>query len=260
MVGFFCRGKHLLRAEFSRSALLIGEAGLARLARARVAVFGIGGVGSWAVEALARAGPGRLVLVDHDRVAVSNLNRQLEATWATIGQLKVKAMAERLHSINPEADVEALAAFYRAETAAQLVRPDYDYILDAMDTLSAKVDLISRALALGVPLISSMGAGNRLEAGGFRVADISETYGCPLARSVRRALKARGITRGVKVVFSPDPPLKPRPAAEEPAPGRRSIPGSISFVPPVAGLLMAGECVRTLLRAASLPGEKGDTL
>ncbi|HHY92643.1 MAG TPA: tRNA threonylcarbamoyladenosine dehydratase [Firmicutes bacterium] len=245
-----------MREQFSRTALLIGDTGLACLAAARVAVFGIGGVGSYAVEALARAGVGHLVLVDHDRVAKSNLNRQLEATWDTLGRLKVEAMAERIHRINPEADVETLPTFYNTETAEKLVRQDFDYILDAMDTLSAKVDLICRALALGVPIISSMGAGNRLEAGGFRVADIGETWGCPLARAVRRALKERGITRGVKVVFSPDPPLKPLPAQEEPPPGRRSIAGSISFVPPVVGLFMAGECVRSLLRAATVRSDQ----
>lgn len=236
-----------MREEFSRTALLIGEAGLKRLAISRVAVFGIGGVGSFAAEALARAGVGHLVLVDHDRVARSNLNRQLHATQATIGRLKVEAMRERILSINPEAEVEAWPLFYGQDTAAKLVRPDYSYILDAMDTVSAKVDLIYRAAMLGVPIISSMGAGNRLQAGGFRVADIAETYGCPLARIVRRKLKERGMARGVKVVFSTDPPLKPLPTREPLPPGRRSIPGSISFVPSVVGLLMAGECVRDLL-------------
>lgn len=236
-----------MREEFSRTALLIGEAGLKRLAISRVAVFGIGGVGSFAAEALARAGVGHLVLVDHDRVARSNLNRQLHATQATIGRLKVEAMRERILSINSEADVEALPFFYNEDTAAMLVRPDYSYILDAMDTVNAKVDLIYRATMLGVPIISSMGAGNRLQAGGFRVADIAETYACPLARIVRRKLKERGIPRGVKVVFSPDPPLKPLPTSEPLPPGRHSVPGSISFVPSVVGLLMAGECVRDLL-------------
>ncbi|MDK2882966.1 MAG: tRNA threonylcarbamoyladenosine dehydratase [Bacillota bacterium] len=236
-----------MREEFSRTALLIGEAGLKRLAASRVAVFGIGGVGSFAVEALVRAGVGHLVLVDHDRVARSNLNRQLHATQATIGRLKVEVMRERILSINPEAEVETVPLFYDKDSAARLVHLDYSYILDAMDTVSAKIDLICRAKALGVPIISSMGAGNRLQAGAFRVADIAETYGCPLARIVRRKLKERGVVRGVKVVFSPEPPLKPLPTSEPLPPGRHSIPGSISFVPSVVGLLMAGECVRDLL-------------
>lgn len=246
MVGSFFGGRKV-REEFSRTALLIGEAGLEYLASARVAIFGVGGVGSFAAEALARAGIGHLVLVDPDRVVRSNLNRQLMATQATLDQLKVEAMRDRIHSINPEAKVDTRAVFYNQETADALLDPEYTYVLDAMDTVSSKVDLICRCLRLGLPVISSMGAGNRLQAAGFRIADIAETYGCPLARVVRRELKRRGIAGGVKVVFSPEPPLRPRPAAEKPAPGRRTVPGSISFVPSVAGLLMAGECVRDIL-------------
>lgn len=230
-------------------ALLIGEEGLAKLARATVAVFGIGGVGSFAVEALARAGIGHLVLVDPDSIEKSNINRQLHATVNTIGQSKVLVMKERILNINPAVKIEARRERYTPEHGATLIRPDYTYIIDAVDDVPAKVDLIVRAKESNIPIISSMGAGNRLNASGFRIADISETSGCPLARVLRRRLRKLGITTGVKVVFSPEPPLKltynQNGQGSQP-PG----PGSISFVPPVAGLLMAGECVRDLLQSS----------
>ncbi|MGI6604314.1 MAG: tRNA threonylcarbamoyladenosine dehydratase [Firmicutes bacterium] len=236
-----------MREEFSRTALLVGEDGLRKLAAAKVAIFGVGGVGSFAVEALARVGVGKLVLVDHDRVMKSNINRQIMALQSTVGRLKVEVLRERIHDINPLAIVETKAVFYSAATADDLLHPDYTYVLDAMDTVSAKVDLIVRCVRAHVPIISCMGAGNRLQAAGFRVTDISDTEGCPLARVVRREVRKRGVVSGVKVVFSPDPPLTPLPVLDPPTPGRRKVPGSISFVPPIAGLLMAGECVRDIL-------------
>ncbi|MGI6128572.1 MAG: tRNA threonylcarbamoyladenosine dehydratase [bacterium] len=231
--------------QFSRTSLLIGEKGLAKLAKAKVAIFGIGGVGSFAVEALARAGVGRLVLIDPDCVEKSNLNRQLQATLHSIGQPKVFSMKERVLSINPSAQVDAIFKRYEPSTAPALFCQDYDFVLDAVDDVSAKVDLIVRSMELHIPIISSMGAGNRLSADGFQVADISDTRGCPLARVVRRKLKEKGITTGVKVVFSPVPPIKF--TYDKQQQEKRPVPGSISFVPPVAGLLMAGECVRDLL-------------
>ena len=235
-----------MQEEFSRTVLLIGEEGLDKLSRVTVAVFGIGGVGAFAVEALARAGIGKLVLVDPDRVERSNINRQLHATQSTIGCPKVLAMKERVANIIPSVQVEIKMQRYALETASTLLRSDYSYVLDAMDDVLAKVDLIMRARQLGVPIISSMGAGNRLSAAHFRVADISGTRGCPLARKVRCNLRDVGITSGVKVVFSPEPALKPTYRARELG-SRRHVPGSISFVPSVVGLLMAGECIRDLL-------------
>lgn len=235
-----------MQEQFSRTALLIGEEGLAKLSRAKVAVFGIGGVGCFAVEALARVGVGKLVLIDPDCIEKSNINRQLHATLYTLGQPKVKVMKERVLSINPIAQVEAIKERYTPEAASTLLRTDYSYILDAVDDVPAKVDLIARAKELHIPIISSMGAANRLNAADFRVADISETTGCPLARVVRRQLRQRGITDGVKVVFSPAPPLKPT-YNQLHTERQRPVPGSISFVPPVVGLFMAGECVHDLL-------------
>lgn len=231
-----------MREEFSRTALLIGEEGLNKLSQAMVAVFGIGGVGGFAVEALVRAGIGKLILVDPDYVEKSNLNRQLHATVTTVGRPKVAVMKERILSINPTALVEAKRERYTSENAESLLCSDYSYIIDAIDDVQAKVDLIVRAKELNIPIISSMGTGNRLSAAKFRVADISETSGCPLARMVRRKLRELGVTNGVKVVFSPEAPMKPTYNKNN----KQQL-GTISFVPPVAGFLMAGECVRDLL-------------
>jgi tRNA A37 threonylcarbamoyladenosine dehydratase len=225
---------------------LLGAAGLEKLAAARVAVFGLGGVGSFAVEALARSGIGHLVLVDHDRVSLTNLNRQLPATLATLGQLKVDVMKRRIEDINPRAVVESYPVFYTPELGGELLTPDYDYIIDAVDTVTAKVDLIRRSRELGIPIVSSMGAGNRLDPEKFQVADISATHTCPLARVMRRELRRLGITSGVKVVFSTEPPLKVGGKGED-GEGRKQVPGSVSFVPPVAGMILAGVVVRDLL-------------
>ena len=223
---------------FSRTRMLLGDAAMDRLKAARVAVFGIGGVGGHAVEALARSGVGALDLVDSDRVALSNLNRQIIATRDTLGMLKVEAAKARVLSINPDCAVETWPVFFLPETADRFDFTQYDYVIDAIDTVAGKLRLIEAAKAAGVPVISSMGAGNKLDATAFRVADISETSVCPLARIMRRELKKRGIDH-VKVVFSTEPALVPAPTEEPTA--RRSTPGSTAFVPAVAGLILAGE-------------------
>lgn len=246
--------------KFSRTEKLIGPEGLTILEASKVAVFGVGGVGSFAVEALARAGIGSLMLVDFDEICVTNINRQIPALHSTVGRPKVEVMKERIVDINPSAQVAAIKQFYSPETADSFFVTSWDYIVDAVDTVEAKVDLIYRAKQLNIPIISSMGAGNRLEPYSLGVADISETKGCPLARVVRKELRKLGISSGVTVVFSPDPPLRPFNApnpsqkitekSDAAAQGfRRKVlfPGSISFVPSVAGLLMAAHVVNYLI-------------
>jgi tRNA A37 threonylcarbamoyladenosine dehydratase len=230
--------------EFSRTELLIGKEALARLKCAKVAVFGIGGVGSFVVEGLARAGIGRLVLVDSDVVSLTNLNRQLIATRKTLGRPKVEVMKERILEINPEAEVTIHQAFYLPDTAPELLQDDYDYIVDAVDTVTAKIDLIVQAKKRGIPIISCMGAGNKMDPTCFKVADIYSTSVDPLAKVMRRELKSRGIDT-LKVVYSAEPPIKPMKSEEEST--KKQIPGSISFVPPVAGLIIAGEVVKDLI-------------
>lgn len=260
---------------FSRTRMLLGGKAMERLAGARVAVFGIGGVGGYVCEALARSGVGAFDLVDSDRVCLSNLNRQIIATHKTIGQYKVDAMRERIREINPEADVRVYRCFFLPENAAGFPFAAYDYVVDAVDTVTAKIELILRAKEKNVPVISSMGAGNKLDGSRFRVADLYQTSVCPLARVMRRELKKRGVT-SLKVVYSEETPVdvceetqgagfaepesgaqgagtvESGPAAQEAgaetresAP-RRRIPGSTAFVPSVAGLLIAGEVVKDL--------------
>ena len=229
----------------SRTRMLLGDEAIEKLAKARVAVFGIGGVGGYVVEALARSGIGAMDLVDSDRIVLSNLNRQIIATRDTLGMLKVDAAKTRVLSINPECEVRTYALFYLPETADQFDFSQYDYVVDAIDTVAGKVHLIEAAKAAGVPVISSMGAGNKLDPSAFRAEDISKTTVCPLARVMRRELRKRGIEH-VKVVYSPEPPLSPAPSDEEPAAGRRSTPGSIAFVPAVAGLILAGEVIKDI--------------
>jgi tRNA A37 threonylcarbamoyladenosine dehydratase len=231
---------------FSRTRMLLGDAAMDRLKAARVAVFGIGGVGGHAVEALARSGVGALDLIDSDRVALSNLNRQIIATRDTLGMLKVEAAKARVLSINPDCAVETWPVFFLPETADRFDFTQYDYVIDAIDTVAGKLRLIEAAKAAGVPVISSMGAGNKLDPTAFRVADISETSVCPLARVMRRELKKRGIDH-VKVVFSTEPALVPAPTEEPTA--RRSTPGSTAFVPAVAGLILAGEVIKDLIES-----------
>lgn len=237
----------MIREEFSRTALLIGEQALARLAAARVVVFGIGGVGSYTVEALARAGVGRLLLIDDDTVARSNINRQLHATSETIGRYKTELMAERVRAINPAAAVETREAFCLPENVAELLREDCDYIVDAVDTVSAKLAIVERAGELQTPVISAMGAGNKLDPARFEVADIFSTTVCPLCRVMRRELRRRGVT-SLKVVYSREEPRAPLCPPQEPtgAHPKRQTPGSISFVPPVTGFIIAGEVIKDL--------------
>lgn len=232
--------------KFSRTARLIGEAGVLKLAESSVIVFGIGGVGSFAVEALARAGVGRLTLVDNDVIAETNINRQLHATTKTVGRLKVEVMKERIVEINPEAEVEALRLLYLPASAERFFHRRYDYIVDAIDMVTGKIDLAVQAAKYSIPLISCMGAGNKLNPALFEVADIYDTSVCPLAKVMRRELKNRGIEK-LKVVYSKEKPLTVIEDMEEK--GRRSqLPGSISFVPSAAGLILAGEVVKDILK------------
>lgn len=232
-----------MRPEFSRAALLLGAEAMAKLRKSRVAVFGVGGVGGSAVEALARCGIGALDLIDSDRVSVSNINRQVIALHSTVGQLKVDAAAARVRDICPEIEVRRRACFFLPENADEFDFSEYDYVVDAIDTVSGKLEIILRARAAGVPVISAMGAGNKLDPGRFRVADISETKVCPLARAMRGLLRKRGVEH-LKVVYSEEPPRAPLETIEE---NGRVLPGSLSFVPPVVGMMLAGEVVRDLI-------------
>ncbi len=235
--------------DTSRTAMLIGQAGVDRLAAAKVAVFGVGGVGGSVCEALVRAGVGELHLFDHDRVSPSNLNRQMTALQSTLGQLKVDVMARRAADINPACRVAANAVFYLPENADAYPLGGFDAVVDAVDTVSAKLEIIRRAKAAGVPVFSSMGAGNRLRAECLEVADISRTSGCALARVVRKELGKLGI-RDVPVVYSRESAIKPEDGSAEgqpPGAGGRPVPGSISTVPAAAGLILAGLVIRCLL-------------
>jgi len=232
--------------QFSRTGLLLGSEGMERLRRARVAVFGVGGVGGYTVEALARSGIGTLDLIDDDQVCLTNLNRQIHATHSTLGRYKVDVAKERILDINPAAQVNVYRTFYMPETAAQFDFRQYDYVVDAIDTVTGKLSLACQAQEAGVPLISSMGAGNKLDATAFRVADISKTSVCPLARVMRRELKKRGIEH-LKVVYSTETPLTPLgEAADREGSRRHQVPGSCAFVPSVVGLIIAGEIIRDL--------------
>ena len=235
-----------MREEFSRMGLLLGEEALSRLEGARVAVFGLGGVGGYTVEALARAGIGHLDLIDSDTVSVSNRNRQILATRSTLGLPKTEAAKRRVLDINEEAQITTWELFYNADTADQIDLSKYDYIVDAIDTVTAKLLLIQRAHEAGTPIISCMGTGNKLDPTAFQVTDISKTSMCPLARVMRKELGKRGI-KHLKVVYSQEEALTPHGAEEEMAAlGKRQIPGSVSFVPGAAGLILAGEVIRDL--------------
>ena len=233
---------------FARTRLLLGDEGLARLAASRVAVFGVGGVGGFAVEALARSGVGALDLVDSDTVDSTNLNRQIIATLPAVGRPKVEVAAERVASINPACTVQAHRCFFLPETTGTFDFAAYDYVIDAVDTVSAKIALVEEARAAGIPIISSMGAGNKLDPTAFRVADIFETSVDPLARVMRRELRRRGID-GLKVVYSTESPRPPAATPEAVKGGSRPAPGSVAFVPSVAGLILGGEVVRDLAGA-----------
>lgn len=236
--------------EFSRTELLLGAKALQRLQAARVAVFGIGGVGGYVCEALVRSGVGHFDLVDMDTVSLTNINRQIVATHKTIGRYKTEVMQERMADINPEADVQVHNCFFLPENAQDFPFEEYDYVVDAVDTVTAKLSIIEKAQEAGVPIISSMGAGNKLDASRFQVADIYQTRVCPLAKVMRRELKKRGIER-LKVVYSEEEPVKPKGPMEMPPAGKRSVPGSVAFVPSVAGLILAGEVVKDLCAEGS---------
>lgn len=236
-----------MKEQFQRTGLLIGHCGIEKLQSSRVALFGVGGVGSFTAEALIRAGIGNLDLFDNDTVCTSNLNRQMIALHSTLGQYKVDACRNRLLDINPEADIGAYRIFYLPETADQVDLSRYDYIVDCIDTVSAKLELVVRAKSLGIPIIASMGTGNKLDPTAFEVADISKTSVCPLARVMRMELRKRGVTH-LKVVYSREIPRVPLNdiSTETLTASRRSTPGSISFCPSVAGLILAGEVIKDL--------------
>ena len=265
-----------MEGQFSRTERLLGAEAVEKLSKAKVIVFGIGGVGGYCVESLVRSGVGQIDVVDDDVVCLSNLNRQIIATRDTVGRAKVEIAEERIHSINPDCKVRAFRCFYLPETKDQFDFSAYDYVVDAVDTVAAKLSLIEAAKEAGVPIISAMGAGNKLNPAGFKVADLYETKICPLAKVMRRECKKRGI-ESLKVVYSEEMPRKPIEQAQntseiphnEPsrvdleipqikeggedlghpkAKGKRSIPGSVAFVPPVVGLIMGGEIVKDLLQ------------
>ena len=248
-----------MQHKFSRTELLIGSSGLEKLHKSTVMILGIGGVGSYTVEALARAAVGHLILVDYDDICLTNINRQLHALHSTVGEAKVEVMKRRILEINPEVKVEVIKEFYSAADAERMLGRKLDYVIDAIDTVSSKVSLAKECLLRKIPLISSMGAGNRLTAENYRVTDISKTSGDPLAKAVRKLLRKEGITKGLKVVSTTDLPLTPLsseadcrnncicPSGDAHCAEKRQIPGSISFVPAVVGLLIAGEVVRDLL-------------
>ena len=234
-----------MSGQFIRTEMLIGEEGLEKLLSSRVCVFGVGGVGSYAVEALARSGVGKIDLVDADTVCESNINRQIIATHKTLGMYKVDAEKERILEINPNCEVGVYRMFYLPENAGDIDMSVYDYVIDAVDTVTAKIEIIKRAKEAGTPVISSMGAANKLDPTAFEVADIYKTQVCPLAKVMRRELKKRGI-ESLKVVYSREESIKPLQLEEEQT-GRRVTPASIAFVPSVAGLIVAGEVIKDLV-------------
>ncbi|MCR5703681.1 MAG: tRNA threonylcarbamoyladenosine dehydratase [Eubacterium sp.] len=250
-----------MQNQFSRTQLLLGKKNMDLLAGARVAVFGIGGVGGYTVEALARSGVGTLDLIDDDQVCLTNINRQIIATMDTVGRHKVDVAKERVLSINPKATVNTYRTFYLPETAEQFDFSQYDYVVDAIDTVTGKIQLVMAAQEAGVPIISSMGAGNKVDPTAFEVADIYKTSVCPLAKVMRRELKKRGVKK-LKVVYSKEKSLTPidddtiscrsncvcPPGAEKKCLQRRQIPGSISFVPSVVGLIIGGEVIKDLIK------------
>lgn len=254
--------------QFSRTQLLIGEAAINKLQKSRVAVFGIGGVGGYVCEALVRSGVGAFDLVDDDKVCLTNLNRQIIATRKTVGKYKADIMKERMLDINPDVDVRIHRCFFLPENADDFPFDEYDYVVDAVDTVTAKIELILRAKAHNVPIISAMGAGNKLDPGRFKIADIYQTSVCPLARVMRRELKKRHV-KNLKVVYSDEQPIRPLedmsiscrtgcicpPGAQHKCTERRDIPGSTAFVPAVAGLMIAGEIVKDLSKTVQDNGD-----
>lgn len=236
--------------RFIRQEALVGADAMGRLQKAEVAVFGLGGVGSWTAEALARGGVGGITLVDFDDVSVTNINRQLFALDSTVGKQKAIVAADRLLDINPALRVKPVVERYSAETRDMLLDRKYDYIIDAIDIVTSKLDLIQSALEREIPIVSCLGTGNRLDPSGFRITDISKTMNDPLARVMRKELRRRGILH-VDVLWSADDSLSPADTDELPPDGRRSIPGSVSWVPPVAGMMLAGHVIRKLMSVQS---------
>lgn len=246
--------------QFSRTELIFGSDGMEKLKKARVAVFGVGGVGGYAVEALARSGIGALDIIDDDKVCITNINRQIIATRSTVGKYKVDVASDRIKDINPNCTVTAYKTFYMPDTRNQFDFSAYDYVIDAIDTVTAKLDLVVTAKASGTPIISSMGAGNKTDPTVFEVADIYETSVCPLAKVMRYELRRRGV-KSLKVVYSKEPPKTPihdpavgckehcvcPPGTERKCTARRNIPGSVSFVPSVVGLIIAGEVIKDII-------------
>ena len=235
-----------MNERFLRTEMMLGSDAMARLQHCHVAVFGLGGVGSYAVEALARSGVGELTLIDQDTVSVSNCNRQLLALQSTVGMPKAEAAAARCRDINPDIVVHPICATYDAAHRDDFFTSHYDYIVDAIDLVSCKLDLIEQAQQRGIPILSALGTGNKLDASLLKITDISKTSGCPLARVMRKELRERGI-RHLKVVFSPEQPA-PTDQLEAPPPGRRSVPASVAWVPSCAGLMMAGAVIQDLIQ------------
>ena len=235
-------------SPFLRTEMLLGSAAMEQLKRSHVAVLGLGGVGSWCAEGLARSGVGKLTLVDCDEVSISNLNRQLEATVQTIGQPKAMAMAERIAIVAPDCEVYPLVYRYTPEEREVVFAGNYDHIVDAIDLVSCKLDLIQTALERNIPIVSALGTGNKLDPTQFQITDISKTMGCPLARIIRKELRARGISHH-RVLWSAEEPISPADCGEAPPPGRRSIPGSVAWVPSCAGLMLAGDVALSLTAA-----------
>lgn len=253
--------KSAMLTQFSRTELLLGKEGMERLKNARVAVFGVGGVGGYVCEALVRSGVGAFDLIDDDKVCLTNINRQIIATRSTVGKYKVDVMKERMLDINPDVKVQTYKCFFLPENADDFPFAEYDYVVDAVDTVTAKIELVMKCQSMGVPIISSMGAGNKLDASAFQVADIYKTKMCPLAKVMRRELKKRGVKK-LKVVYSEEKPTRPiedmatscrthcicPPGAAHKCTERRDIPGSVAFVPSVAGLIAAGEVIKDLVK------------
>lgn len=258
----------LMLTQFARTELLLGKDAMKVLKNSRVAVFGVGGVGGYVCEALVRSGVGAFDLIDDDKVCLTNLNRQIIATRKTVGKYKVDVMEERIHDINPDARVRVHKCFFLPENADEFPFDEYDYVVDAVDTVTAKISLVMKAQEKNIPIISSMGAGNKLDASQFRVADIYKTKVCPLAKVMRRELKKRGVKK-LKVVYSEEMPTRPvedmaiscrtncicPPGAQHKCTERRDIPGSVAFVPSVAGLIIAGEVVKDLTAGAGCTDE-----
>lgn len=230
--------------EFSRTELLVGEEGINKLHNSKVIVFGVGGVGSFVVEALTRAGVGNLILVDNDTVCISNLNRQIHATQATVGKIKVEVMKERVLSINPKCNVEAKHIFVTQDNIPEILSGDIDYVVDAIDTVTSKLDLAEYCYKNDIKMISSMGTGNKIDPTLFRVSDVYKTKVCPLAKVMRHELRKRGVKK-LKVVYSEEMPMTPDKGRAVPS-KKRQTPGSISFVPPVAGMIIGGEVIKDL--------------